>query len=142
MNAATLSRLARAMAEAGLARLELEGPDFALRLDRSRPTDDLPAPTRGSSNGRAAAVTVRSPAVGTFLRAHPLHDRPLAATGDRVGAGEPLGLVRVGDVLLPVPAPTEGWVVAELAAPGSLVGFGDPLLELRPVAEEEGCGST
>ncbi len=142
MDAATLARLARAMAEAGLARLELEGPDFALRLDRSSPADAAPSPVPGSSNGDAAPVLVRAPAVGTFLRAHPLHQRPLVVPGERVRAGESLGLVRIGDVLLPVPAPREGRVVAEPAAPGSLVGFGDPLFELRPCAEEGGCGST
>lgn len=141
MDAATLARLARAMAEAGLARLELEGPDFALRLERSSPGDAPPSPVPGSSNGDPARVTVRSPAVGTFLRAHPLHDRPLAAAGDRVRAGEPLGLVRMGDLLVPIAAPATGRLERELAAPGSLVGFGDPLLELSPSAEEEACAS-
>jgi acetyl-CoA carboxylase biotin carboxyl carrier protein len=70
--------------------------------------------------------------VGRFLHAHPLQDAPLALPGKRVRAGQALGLLQVGMLLIPVTAPRDGVVAAIVAADGALVGFGDRLVDLRP----------
>jgi acetyl-CoA carboxylase biotin carboxyl carrier protein len=49
-------------------------------------------------------------------------------------AGQVLGLLKIGALLLPVPAPRAGVVKTVLATEGSLVGFGDPLVALSAPA--------
>lgn len=119
--------------------LELIGPDGHLRLRRG---GEPPVAPGREASGRAVEAAsagasedvVISPDFGLFLRAHPLHETPLARLGDRVAAGQLLGLLKIGMLLLPVPAPREGVVTAVLAPDGSLVGFGDPLVALSPHA--------
>lgn len=118
--------------------LELVGPGGGLRLRRGG-ADEAPglgrpgaatethAETRGAGRDREV---VPSPGVGVFLRAHPLRDEPLVRPGDRVAAGQALGLLRIGCLLVPVVAPRPGTVQAVPAADGALVGFADPLVEL------------
>ena len=58
---------------------------------------------------------------------------PLAPPGARVPQGQPLGLLRIGALLLPVPAPHDGRVAGVLDAHGTAVGHGTPLVDLRPL---------
>jgi acetyl-CoA carboxylase biotin carboxyl carrier protein len=81
---------------------------------------------------RPQGLTVRAPSVGLFLATHPLHATPLALPGARVRAGEPIGLMQIGALLLPVDAPQDAIVRAVLATPGTPVGYGTPLFELDP----------
>jgi acetyl-CoA carboxylase biotin carboxyl carrier protein len=113
--------------------LVLKGPEGALRLERSADggvtrTRDLEERTAGVASRDNAVV--RAALAGTFLTAHPLRAEPLAPAGDRVVAGQTLGLIRIGDLLAPVCAPADGVVDALLAEDGALVGFGDPLFAL------------
>lgn len=135
MRAQDMAGIAAAMAAAGVARLELTGPDFRLTLGSdARPelgaveTHDEMA----TGPGGPEAVAVVAPGVGVFLRAHPLHDRPLVAAGDAVGAGQTVALLRVGALLLPVAAPVAGIVIEAAAPEGTLVGYGDRLFDLSP----------
>lgn len=77
-----------------------------------------------------SAVTAAS--VGIFLHRHPLRATPLAATGTTVQAGQVVGLLQIGALLLPVAAPRAGVVASVLVDHGSLVGYGTTLLELQP----------
>jgi acetyl-CoA carboxylase biotin carboxyl carrier protein len=109
-----------------------------LRLQRGQ---DGAAVVTETGNAPPVAVSLPSaerpdaaqaPIAGRFLHAHPLHDAPLASPGKHVKAGQPVGLVQVGALLLPVSAPHDGVVALMLAADGSLVGYGDRVVELRP----------
>lgn len=127
-----IAGLAAAMAAAGIARLTLSGPGFELVLDRGE-TAARGADAPGAGPEPEAALTpVTAPSIGVFLRAHPLHDAPLAAVGAAVVAGQALALLRVGDLLTPVPAPADGVIVAALPADGALVGYGDRLFDFLP----------
>jgi acetyl-CoA carboxylase biotin carboxyl carrier protein len=108
--------------------LELTGRDGHLRLRRS----GEPAAPPEAPIAEAGEDAVASSGCGLFLHAHPLHETPLVRRGDRVVAGQVLGLLKVGALLLPVRAPHEGVVKAVIAPDGSLVGFGEPLIELSP----------
>lgn len=139
MRAQDMAGIAVAMAAAGVARLELTGPDFRLTLGSdARPelgaveTHDEMATGPGAETAGPEAVAVVAPGVGVFLRAHPLHDRPLVAAGDAVGAGQTVALLRVGALLLPVAAPVAGIVIEAAAPEGTLVGYGDRLFDLSP----------
>jgi acetyl-CoA carboxylase biotin carboxyl carrier protein len=124
-----LAEIAAAMTAAGIARLELSGPDVRLALGRPA----APAPEdAAAADASAGVVAVTAPGVGTFLRAHPLHDVPLADRGETVSAGQAVALLQVGALLVPVAAPVGGLVVDAVAGDGTLVGYGDRLFELSP----------
>jgi acetyl-CoA carboxylase biotin carboxyl carrier protein len=129
-------KLSAWMAEAGIDELELTGPDFRLRLngggpqvndDRAgdRPSDIVPAQ-------RPSSDVVAASSVGLFLHRHPLHETALAPEGTPVRAGQALGLLRVGPLLVPVIAPKDGIAGAMLVAHETVVGFGTGLVELHP----------
>jgi acetyl-CoA carboxylase biotin carboxyl carrier protein len=132
MNDALVQQLSSWLAATDIDWLELRGPGVRVRLRRegthveALPADAAPA----QAAARTEAVTVRAPSVGIFLHAHPLHEQPLAAPGLAVHAGQVLGLLRVGALLLPVTAPHRGVVTGHAAADGVAVGYGAPLVHL------------
>ena len=128
LSAADIARLSAWLAASGLGELELSGPGCHVRLrhDGGVVTE---------VDHVVAVRVVTSPSVGWFLPAHPLCDTPIAPIGTLVEAGQPLGLLRIGALLLPVMAPVAGVVADFLAAPGAVVGYAAPLVELHPVAE-------
>lgn len=127
-----LAEISDAMAAAGVGRLELTGPDYRLVLTRGGAVS-APAPAGEMAlEADPAMVPVLAPGFGTFLRTHPLHDRPLAADGEAVVAGQAIALLQVGALLTPVPAPADGLIVAALPAERALVGYGERLFDFLP----------
>jgi acetyl-CoA carboxylase biotin carboxyl carrier protein len=114
--------------------LELTGPDRAIRLRRNGGDafveEALPAPASGTPS-KPDATVVRAGSVGLYLDAHPLRTEPLVRPGDAVVAGQALALLKIGLVLLAVPAPRAGVVARIVATPGRAVGYGEPLIELE-----------
>lgn len=134
-----IKQLSAWLADTDIALLELRGPDVHLRLrhDGARVDqvdDDLPpAPDApGAATGRVVATAA---SVGVFLHQHPLQEAPLARPGLRVNAGQTIGLLQIGSLLLPVRAPRDATVAAALVAHGTTVGYGTPLIELQPLVE-------
>lgn len=113
--------------------LDLQGPGERLCLRRHGSRIEVAA------DGVRAPVqpltVVRAESVGVFLHEHPQRGEPLASPGTRVRAGQAVGLLQIGALLLPVTAPHDGTVEAMLVAPGHVVGYGTPLIELRPYEE-------
>jgi acetyl-CoA carboxylase biotin carboxyl carrier protein len=135
MNIDHLQQLSAWLAATDIALLELRGPGGHIRLrhdgasverveDFSPPADEPPA--------QAPRLTVAAGSVGVFLHSHPLHSVPLARPGANVRAGQPLGLLQIGALLLPVTAPKDATVIQTLVADGETVGFATPLIELEP----------
>jgi acetyl-CoA carboxylase biotin carboxyl carrier protein len=124
-----LAEIAAAMAAAGVARLELAGPEVRLTLERGAAPA---AEDAAAADASGAVVGVTAPGVGTFLRAHPLHDRALADSGERAAAGQAIALLQVGALLVPVVAPVGGLIVEAAVEEGTLVGYGDRLFDLVP----------
>ncbi len=112
--------------------LELHGPGehLCLRRDGAR-VEIVPGDALQDDPGQRAVATAAS--VGVFLHGHPLRGEALASPGTVVRAGQVLGLLQIGALLLPVTAPAEGIVQAVLVARGVTVGYGTPLVELRLV---------
>jgi len=117
-------QIAAWLAATDIGLLELRGPALELRL-RNDGGQVQAAPD-------APPVTASAGSVGVFLHRHPLHETPLAPIGETVRAGQPLGLLQIGALLLPVPAPQDGVVTALPVAHSTLVGYGTPLVELQP----------
>ncbi|MGY4286985.1 acetyl-CoA carboxylase biotin carboxyl carrier protein [Bradyrhizobium sp. LM2.7] len=133
-----LSDLSVWMAEAGIDELELIGPSFRLRLDSGgvHAHDDLAGDRQGDtiSGQILSSDVIAASTVGIFLHRHPLHEAALAPEGTAVRAGQALGLLRIGPLLVPVNAPRDGIVGATLVAHETAVGFGTGLVELHPAS--------
>ena len=132
---AEIRQLADWLGATDLGLFELVTPGGTLWLARDRVTgafvevEGRPAvATRQASAERA----VIAPSVGVFRRAHPLDPLALPALGARVAAGQAIGLLQVGPLLLPLTAPCDGIVTAIQADEGAAVGYGQPLVTLRP----------
>lgn len=110
--------------------LELRGPDHHVCLRRDGAKFVLVAHD-DVQDDRAPPIVVTAASVGVFLDGHPLRKEALAAPGAVMRAGQVMGLLQIGALLLPVTAPQDGIVERTLVAHGATVGFGTPLLELR-----------
>ena len=139
MNIDHLQQLSAWLAATDIALLELRGPGGHIRLRHDGASVDLvedaaPA-TADEPPAHAPRLTVAACSVGVFLHSHPLHTAPLARPGTNVRAGQPLGLLQIGSLLLPVVATQDATLIGALVAHGETVGFGTPLIELEPLHE-------
>jgi len=119
-----------------IALLELRGPPGTLRL-LSDGTSVRVVDADEPSAAAAPTIAVRALSPGVFLDRHPLHVQPIASIGADVRAGEPLGFLQIGPLLMAVPAPCAGTLVDVHAAHGATVGYGEPLFELLPIEGEQ-----
>ena len=111
--------------------LELNGPGTFIHLQRAAQSlPDAPQPTSASETLDPMFSLVRAGSVGTVLHTHPFRHDPLVQTGQSVCAGQTVALLKIGSVLLPVPSPHEGTVRRILVEDGSVVGYGDGLVEI------------
>jgi acetyl-CoA carboxylase biotin carboxyl carrier protein len=104
--------------------LEMRTPQETIRLRRdiaAVPVPPLPEP-----------LTIVAPVAGVFLHRHPSQDTPLLRPGQAVQAGDVVGLVRIGALLMHLAAPRAGVIVDITAEDGSTVGYGAALLRLAP----------
>ena len=134
-----LQQLAAWLADTDIGLLELRTPEGMVRLGRSRAPSraivQLDADGEGGVRPPAPAAgtaTAVASSAGVFLHGHPLHPVPLARVGERVSAGQPVGLLQIGPLLLPVAAPLAGVIAAVCVAAGCTVGYGTALVELQP----------
>lgn len=111
--------------------LELQGPHERLRLRRNGKRIEVASDDVLEVAEPLNLVTAES--VGVFLHGHPQRAEPLASPGVRVRAGQVLGLLQIGALLLPVISPRDGTVEAVLVAPDTAVGYGTPLIAVRPL---------
>lgn len=125
MNADQIQQIAAWLAATDIGQLELCGPGQSLVL-----RNDGAAGVVVDTTAPPATLTVTAPSLGVFLHRHPLREDLLAAPGTAVRAGQPIGLLQIGPLLLPVPAPADATVHELLAAHGTAVGYGTPLVAL------------
>ncbi|MGJ7565285.1 acetyl-CoA carboxylase biotin carboxyl carrier protein [Variovorax sp. GB1R11] len=130
-----IAQLSAWLANTDIGLLELRTPHGTLRLGRQG--DDMVEPPmeeeEEEEEGEAEPVTVKASSVGLFLHTHPVATEPLARIGQRVGAGQLIGLLNIGPLLLPVSAPQAGIVDALHVESGIAVGYGAPLIDLHPL---------
>ena len=135
------AELAAWLASTDIDLLELRTPHGTLRLGRQgEDIVELPGqeeePNEIDETAETAeteTVAVKASSVGVFLRSHPLATQPLASIGQHVQAGQLIGLLSIGPLLLPVTAPQAGIVDAVHVRDGIAVGYGTPLIDLHPL---------
>jgi acetyl-CoA carboxylase biotin carboxyl carrier protein len=125
------SRFAAWLADTDIGLFELRTPQGTLRLGRQG--DDIVELPTEVAEAETAPLSVHARSVGVFLHNHPLAAAPLVRTGERVDAGQTIGLLKIGPLLLPVAAPQAGIVGGVHAADGLAVGYGTPLVDLYPL---------
>jgi len=79
-------------------------------------------------------VVVRAPMVGTFYRSEAPDKPPFVEVGDRVQAGQTLGLMEVMKLYSDLKSEVEGTVARVDAAHGQLVEYDEPLLWIEPAS--------
>ncbi len=126
------------LAATDITEFELQGPGvrLALRTERPMPSQISAQPVPAAASAAAAPAVaasqevVRAGSVGVFRSQHPQQAAPLATVGMAVRASQPVGLLQIGPLLLPVLAPCEA-VVQDMPVPdGTVVGWGTPLVVL------------
>lgn len=116
-------------AEIEFAEIRLAGSTVRLTLEPEVPSGDAGAIGTASQVAAPTSI-VRSPSTGIFVTTHPDRAAPQAAIGDRVEAGNVVGLLQIAELYRPVVAERGGVISAIHAEPGGLVGYGAPLFEL------------
>ncbi|MDP9836286.1 biotin carboxyl carrier protein [Neorhizobium huautlense] len=128
---AIIERLAAALEAAGVDGIEITRPDQSLLI---RVAKSANGPVRQFSSGKpdaaARPAVVKSPMAGEFWPSDPSRSGASASST----AGDTVGFLRVGPILLPIAAGPSKRLRRHLVEPGTVVGFGDPIAEFEPEA--------
>ena len=84
-----------------------------------------------ASAAPAAGATIDAPLVGTFYVASAPGEAPFVKPGDTVHKGQTIGLIEAMKMINEIPAPCDCVIESLVAQDGALVGFGDPLFQIR-----------
>jgi acetyl-CoA carboxylase biotin carboxyl carrier protein len=79
-----------------------------------------------------AGTAIESPSVGLFWRAPSPGAPPFVEVGQRIGVGDPVGIVEVMKLMNQVSTSVDGVVTAILVENGGAVEFGQPLVIVDP----------
>ncbi len=108
--------------------LELDVGKDMIRLRREA-SRQRSAPPPSVAAG-IASFEITAPSVGIFRRTHPVRTAPLVQPSQQVGAGDVVGLLQIGALLVHVVAPKDGIVIDILAEDGAAVGYGTALMRV------------
>ena len=113
--------------------IELTSGGAALRMVRGGDGYQLEAGAvraAAPTGAAASSLAVTADVAGIFLTRHPSGGGKLPGPGDRVQAGEVVGLLQIGLLLAPVLAPVAGRLGKTLLSPGAQAGYGTRLMEI------------
>ena len=88
-------------------------------------------PAAAPAAAPAAGATINAPLVGTFYVASAPGEAPFVQPGDTVHKGQTIGLIEAMKMINEIPAPCDCMIESLVAQDGALVGFGDPLFQIR-----------
>ncbi|MEN9208005.1 MAG: acetyl-CoA carboxylase biotin carboxyl carrier protein [Gloeomargarita sp. GMQP_bins_69] len=123
----------------------LKSNGFELTIEQGQPGMSAPSPTPVSVASPAPpdkptaepkeikrGVDVTSMMVGTFYAAPAPGEPPFVQVGDRVRAGQTLGIIEAMKTMNELEAPVSGEILEILVENGQPVEFGQVLMRLRP----------
>jgi acetyl-CoA carboxylase biotin carboxyl carrier protein len=150
----TIRRLLDLMSEHGLAELEIEREDMAVRLRKAgaepqppvvaaipaagAPRAAAPAPSAagaeaaGAEPAEESLPTITSPMVGTFYESSSPEADPFVQVGDHVAEDTVVCVIEAMKVFNEIRAETTGTIEEVLVANAEAVEFGQPLFVVRP----------
>ncbi|WP_115006348.1 acetyl-CoA carboxylase biotin carboxyl carrier protein [Moraxella lacunata] len=140
MDIAQIRELIELMEEKDLASLELGNDDSYVHLTRnvavqtvampqmSAPASTAPtAPTPKAPSGKVET----SPMVGVFYSAPSPNDPPFVKVGQKVEAGDQLGIIEAMKIMNPLEATQSGIIEEILVSNADVVQFGQPVIRYK-----------
>ena len=106
------------------------GHQAAGQLDQPPSSENASTPNQEPADWAA----VKAPMIGTFYRRRSPDEPPLVEVGDRVEAGQTVGLVEVMKLFSDLKAEQAGTIARIDAEDASLVEYGAPLIWVKPDA--------
>jgi acetyl-CoA carboxylase biotin carboxyl carrier protein len=104
----------------------------ASRRDVAAPAAAPNAIGDGESEEPVAGHIVTAPMVGTYYRSTSPSDPPLVQVGDRVDAGQLIGIIEAMKIMNEITADRSGTVLEVIAQNATAVEYGSPLIRLGP----------
>lgn len=157
MDAKTIQELIRLVNKSDLTEVEIETPDFRLRLRRGGPevvyaaapqavapaavpqATQAPSPATSAPVSAAAAdasedhlVAVRSPMIGTFYRASGPDKEPFVKVGDDIDSGQVLCIIEAMKLFNEIESEHRGRIVKILVENAQPVEYDQPLFLIDP----------
>ena len=136
MNSSDIEEIGIEVAATGL-RLSLRKP-APIAVAATASDDDLFdtfAVDEPESHAESTAIAVRAPLVGIFRAGMKVGARPLSALGDVIREGQIICAVEALNVFNEVEAPASGRLSAIYVNDGQPVEYGQPLVEIEPLAQ-------
>ncbi len=149
MDIRKVKKLIELLEDSGLAELEIQEGEEAIRLSRystaapapvattpvaAAPAATTPAPastggdTEESAADEIAGHAVTSPVVGTFYKSSSPTAKPFVSVGAKVSEGDTVCIVEAMKIFNQIAADKSGTVVAILKDDGDPVEYGEPLV--------------
>jgi acetyl-CoA carboxylase biotin carboxyl carrier protein len=136
----TVTDLVDVMSRGGITELDLDYLDVRVRLRAGQPTVAVPtlaaAPAPVAAPAALPASTaeqghaVTAPMVGTFYSAPSPQDPPFVKVGDRVSAGQVIGIIEAMKIMNEIASDADGVVTQIVATNAQPVEYGSPLIRL------------
>lgn len=138
--ARTVRFLVETMRTHGLTKLAVDVGDISIRLRagatgeptvaRRSPAPSSMAETAPETSPQQGHV-VSAPMIGTFYTSASPGDPPFVRAGDRVEAGQTIGIIEAMKIMNEIASDRSGIVIDVLASNAQPVEYGSPLLRLR-----------
>ena len=120
-----IKQLSAWMNQRGIDLLELTTPEASLSLQR-----DAPYPTGADRVQGSHYHELTAPSPGRYLDRHPLSTQPLVTPGAAVQAGQLVGFLQIGVLLLPLRSTQAGRILNLPRSPGDTLGYGSVVMSL------------
>ena len=108
-----------------------EEPEAPAPVTEAAPSEPPPQIGQEAGAARVGEVDVPAPLLGNFYAAPRPGDPPFVEVGDSVDEETVIGIIEVMKLMNPIRAGVAGKVVAILAADGTAVDEGQPLVRVR-----------
>ena len=142
--AAFVERMVQVAQRAGMATLSIKTEDLKLELrsgsvvevsSNSAPKSavaPVETPIPFTPDIERVGYVVTAPMVGTFYRSTSPTDPPFIQPGDRVEAGQLIGIIEAMKIMNEITADRSGTVLEVIADNATAVEYGSPLIRLGP----------
>jgi len=142
--AAFVERMVQVAQRAGMAALSIKTEDLKLELrsgsvvevsSNSAPKSavaPVETPIPFTPDIEMVGYVVTAPMVGTFYRSTSPTDPPFVQPGDRVEAGQLIGIIEAMKIMNEITADRSGTVLEVIADNATAVEYGSPLIRLGP----------